>query len=71
MPDAEFWEKVKVDRDKGLAAMDRWHYDSRTGLYFLDGIGIGLTWSEVEAIEDGVEEHEERKRRRLAEANEY
>lgn len=48
-----------------------WKYNPDCGLYFLDDFGIGLTWAEVEALEDGVEAHEERKRRRIAEAQEY
>ena len=48
-----------------------WRYDETDGLYRLEGFGIGLTLDEVRALEDGVEEHEERKRRRIAEANEY
>lgn len=48
-----------------------WKYNEEVGLYFYENEGIGLTWSEIEALENGVEEHEERKRRRIAEMNEY
>jgi hypothetical protein len=50
--------------------IDDWWYDDILGLYFFQGAGIGLTWSEVEAIEDDVERHDE-KRRTIAERNEY
>ena len=50
---------------------EKWEYDPETGLYFLGGLGMGITLSELETLEDGVEEHEVRKRARIAEANEY
>jgi hypothetical protein len=33
--------------------IDRWQYDERTGLYFYDGVGIGLQWHEVEEFYNG------------------
>ena len=50
---------------------EKWEYDPNTGLYFWGGFGMGITADELEALEDRVEAHEERKRRRIAEANEY
>ena len=48
-----------------------WKYDPDDGLYYYEGGGIGYRWAQVEAMELGVEDHEERKRRRIAEQNEY
>lgn len=48
-----------------------WEYNEDCGLYFFEGNGIGLTFSEIEAIENGVEFYEERKRERIAERQEY
>lgn len=66
----EAWKAWRA-RTAKLLDYGPWQYNPDCGLYFFEGAGIGLTWAEVEALEDGVEAHEERKRRRLAEANEY
>jgi hypothetical protein len=54
-----------------LRNCDDWWYNEFNGLYYFKGEGIGLTWREVEELEDSIEEHEENKRRRLAERLEY
>lgn len=51
--------------------MGHWEYSEEFGLYFFEGAGIGFTLAQVEEIEDGVEAHEEWKRGRIAERNEY
>lgn len=50
----------------------KWVYDEEVDRYFsMDHPPLGLTWAEVQGLEDGVEEHEERKRRRIPGRNEY
>lgn len=48
-----------------------WQYNSEDGLYYFEGMGIGRTLTELEEFENSIEQHEENKRKRIAEQNEY